>query len=152
MSTGRTGWGIGGVDPRSQNQHLSKQQLAAAAGDTTALLQLIEQHLARIEERYVEPAMFSPNQISIQGSATAFTTRLDFSTQPHNSVIISVVAGTLNLLVGDYSGINQAANPHIQLSSGTTQQLFLPLQGRVYTIINPSSTSVLTAVLTPVAL
>lgn len=152
MASGRTGFGLAQVDPRATDQHVSKQELAAAAGDTTALLQLIEQHLARIEERYVEPANFSPQQISIPGSATQFATRLDFSTQPHNAFIVSVMSGTLNLFVGDYSGMAQATNPHMQFLSGTNQQVFIPLQGRVYTIINPSTTVLLLACFTPVAL
>ena len=115
-------------------------------------MQLIEKHLAALEARYVEPQVFQPQQINIVASAAVFTQRIDFTTIPHNAVLISVQAGTLNLYVGDYSGMSQAANPHVQLVAGTTQQIFLPLLGRVYTCINPSTTVSLLACLTPIAL
>lgn len=149
---GRTGFGLGQIDPRVNPTNVNRQLLAAEAGDTTALLQLIERHLRDLADRYAEPVNFSPQQINIQGSATAFTNRLDFSQQPHNSLLISVTGGTLNLLVGDYSGISQAVSPHIQVASGTNLQLFFGLAGRVYTIINPSATAALVACVTPVAL
>lgn len=150
--SGRTGFGLAQIDPRVASPKLSELQALAAAGDTTALLQLIEQHLDRVEKRYVEDPLAAPNQVNIPGSAVAFTNRLDFSTTPHNSLIVSVTAGTLNLMLGDYSGLNQASQPHLQFAAGTVTQLFFPLQGRVYIVINPSSTIALTACVTPVAL
>lgn len=147
------GFGTGQVDLRTVSPaKLTDLQLRAAAGDHTALLQLIERHLSRIDDRYVEPAAFSPQQLNIQGSAVTFTQRIDFTTTPHNSLLISVITGTLNLFVGDYSGIGQAANPHMQIAAGTTQQLFLPLKGWVYTVVNPSTTTALLGTLTPIAL
>lgn len=147
-----TGFGTGQVDLRTVNTNLNDVQLRAAAGDHTALLQLIERHLSRLESRYVEPIAYSAQQINIQGSTTNFGQRIDFTTTPHNSVILSVIAGTLNLWVGDYSGMGQSTNPQIQIAAGTTQQLFLPLNGWVYTIVNPSSTVALLGSLIPVAL
>ena len=147
-----TGFGTGHIDQRVEHPQISDLQLQGAAGDTTALLQLIEGHLRAVRDRYVEPQLWQPQQINIVASANVFTQRIDFSTIPHNSVLISVEAGTLNLFVGDYSGMSQGTNPHIQLSAGTTQQIFLPLLGRVYTCINPSTTVNLLACLTPIAL
>lgn len=150
--SGRTGFGLGQIDPRVNPTNVNRQLLAAEAGDTTALLQLIERHLRDLSERYAEPVNFSPQQINIVASGTQFTARLDFSTQPHNSLLISVTAGTLNILVGDYSGVSQAVNPHAQIGAGTTQQLFFGLAGRVYTLINPSAVTNLVACVTPIAL
>lgn len=147
-----TGWGTAPVDIRTTHINLSDLQLRAAAGDTVALLQLIERHLQHIEAKYVEPALFTPQQITIKASGTVFGQRLDFSTQIHNSVIANVVTGTLNLWIGDYNGIGQQAQPHFQFVAGSTVQLFFPLAGRVYTVVNPSSTDDLVCCLTPVAL
>lgn len=150
---GKAGFGMGQFDPRAANIQRDPLSLAAAGGDHTALLQLIERHLARIEEKYVEPATEQPQQINIPGSATAFTSRIDLSTQPHNSVLICVTAGTLNLWLGDYSGISQGANPNLgSYAAVSNTQIFLTLRGRVYTIINPSTTVALVASLVPIAL
>lgn len=150
---GKAGFGIGQFDPRAANIQRDPLELAAAGGDHTALLRLIERHLGRIEDRYVEPAMLQPQQISILGSATVFTVRIDLTTQPHNSVLICVNAGTLNLWAGDYSGIGQTANPNLgSYAAVSNTQLFLPLAGRVYTVINPSTTVALVASLVPIAL
>ena len=150
---GKAGFGIGQFDPRTGNLQRDPLALAAAGGDHTALLQLIERHLGRLDDRYVEPALLQPQQISILGSATVFTTRVDLTTQSHNSVLICVTSGTLNLWAGDYSGISQAANPNLgSYAAVSNTQIFLPLAGRVYTIINPSTTVALTASLVPIAL
>lgn len=152
MSSGRAGFGEARIDPRAQNQNISDQELLAAAGDHTALLQRIEQHLNNLDKRYVESPVLQPVQINIQGSATAFSQRIDYSNVPHNSVIVNVTAGTLNVWWGDYSGIGQSANPHFQVAGGQTTQLFLPLLGRVYTVVNPSTTIAVVACLTPAAI
>ena len=150
---GKAGFGAGQFDPEAANLQHDPLVLAAAGGDHTALLQLIERHLGRIDEKYVEPSLEQPTQINIPGSATEFTARIDFTTQPHNSIIICVTAGTLNLWLGDYSGISQAANPNFgSYSAVSNDQKFLSLRGRVYTIINPSTTVALTASLVPIAL
>lgn len=150
---GKAGFGVGAIDPRTENLQQDPLAIAAAGGDHTALLQLIERHLSRLEERYVEPALLQPQQISIPGSATVFTARIDLTTQQHNSVLICVTAGTLNLWAGDYSGISQGANPNLgSYAAVSNTQLFLPLAGRVYTIINPSTTVALVASMVPIAL
>jgi hypothetical protein len=149
--SGRVGWGTGKIDDRAKKK-IPEADLLAASGDTTALLQLIEQHTRAVSDRYVEDPLLQPQQIFIVGAAGAPSVRIDFSNQRHNSLIISVTTGTLNLFLGDYSGMPQAASPHLQIAAGSTQQFFLPLQGRVYTVINPSSTVNLTACLTPIAL
>lgn len=150
---GKSGFGIGRFDPGAANIQRDPLQLAAFGGDHTALLQLIERHLANLDERYVEPALMQPQQINIAGSAVAFTERIDLTTQRHNSALICVTAGTLNLWAGDYSGIGQAANPQLgSYVAVSNTQIFLPLAGRVYTIINPSTTVALVASLVPIAL
>ena len=150
---GKAGFGIGKFDPRAANIQRNPLALAAAGGDHTALLQLIEQHLGDLVARYAETQLLQPQQINILGSATQFTSRIDLSPQPHNSVLICVTAGTLNLWAGDYSGIGQAANPNLgSYAAVSNTQLFLPLAGRVYTIINPSTTVALVASLVPIAL
>lgn len=150
---GKAGFGIGSFDPAAANLQQDPLVLAAAGGDHTALLQLMERHLARLEERYVEPAVLQPQQINIQGSATNFQTPLDLTTLPHNSLLICVVAGTLNLWIGNYSGIGQGANPNAgSYVAVSNTQIFLPLSGHYYTILNPSTTVALVASLVPIAL
>src|SRR5689334_6389968 len=96
---GKTGFGLGDNLPPPT---ISEDQALAAAGDHTRLLQLIEKHLRRVEEKFVEQPLEQPFPINIPGSATNYWQRIDYSNQPHNSFIICVVAGTLNLWVGDY--------------------------------------------------
>jgi len=147
---GNTGFGIGGVLPRP---NISPDEIAAAAGNHTKLLQLIEQHLRSIREKYVEQPLEQPQGINILGSATNFTQRIDLTSQPHNSLILCVTAGTLNLWMGDYGGMPQAAVPNFgSYGAGVNQQFFLTLKGRVYTVINPSATVTLTASLIPLAI
>jgi hypothetical protein len=148
-----TGFGIGRVDPRTTNNQISDTQLKAAAGDHTALLKLIEQHLRRLQDKYAENPVFQPQQVFIQGASEAASLKIDLTTTPHNSLLLCVTAGTLNLWVGDYGGIGQSANPNAgQYVAITNQQLFFPLQGRVYTVVNPSTSVDLVACLTPIAL
>ena len=151
--SGRTGFGLGSVDLATRSENISDLQLLAQAGDHTALLQLMVQYLKSLSDRYAEPQLLQPVQISLSGAAGQTTQRIDYSNQAHNSVLVCVNNGTLNLFAGDYSGMSQTANPNLgAYSAGTNQQLFLPLQGRVYTVINPSTTVTLTAVLIPIAL
>jgi len=148
--SGKTGFGTGGVMPAPP---ITEEEAMAAQGDTGTLLKLMEQHLRRLAEKYVEKPVDQPNVFTIQASAAVFTKRLDYTTQPHNSLIICVNAGTLNLFSGDYSGVGQSTTPNYGIfTAGTPIQLFLPLSGRVWTIINPSSAVDLVASVIPVAL
>ena len=97
--------------------------------------------------------MEQPISINIPGSAVAFSQRIDLSTQPHNSVILCVTAGTLNLWLGDYSQPAQAAQPNFgQYVAVSNTQFLFKLSGRVYTIVNPSATVTLLASLVAIAL
>lgn len=150
---GKAGFGAGAIDPRTANLQQDPLELAAAGGNHTALLQLMVRYLRRLDDKYVEQALEQPQQINIPGSATQFTTVVDFSTQPHNSVLICVTAGTLNLWLGNYGGIGQGANPNAgSYAAVSTTQLFFALKGRVYTVINPSAVALLTATIVPIAL
>jgi hypothetical protein len=147
--SGKTGFGIGGVLPPPD---ISQDQMRAAAGDHTTLLKLIEKHTRDLADKYVEQPLEQPNVIQIVGSATAYFQRLDLSTQPHNSFIICVFAGTLNLWVGDYGNPAQSAVPNWgTYAAGANIQYFLTLRGRVYTIVNPSTTVTLQASFIPIA-
>src|SRR5690349_15785707 len=106
MASGKTGFGIGGVLPPP---NISQDEMRAAAGDHTKLLQLIEKHTRAVAEKFVEQPLEQPYPINIPGSATAYFQRIDYSNQPHNSFIICVTAGTLNLWVGDYGNPPQTA-------------------------------------------
>lgn len=149
MGTGKTGFGIGSILPPP---NISQDEMRAAAGDHTKLLQLIEKHTRAVAEKFVEQPLEQPNVIQIAGSTTAYFQRLDYSNQPHNSFILCVTAGTLNLWVGDYGNPAQAAVPNWGTYAAPTNiQYFLTLKGRVYTIVNPSATVTLQASLIPLA-
>jgi hypothetical protein len=148
--SGATGFGIGGDLPAP---HVTVEQMQIAAGDLTALLQSMEKSLSRLADKYVEQGIEQPNVFTITGSAITFSQKFDYSTQRHNSLILCVFAGTLNLFLGDYSGQPQGTVPNCgQFGAGPPVQLFFPLKGRVYTVINPSTTIALTASVIPVAI
>lgn len=147
---GKTGFGIGGIQPRP---NISPDEMAAAAGNHTKLLQLIEQHLRNIEGKYVEQIVEQPQAINLTGAAGNFAQKIDMSTQPHNSFVIAVQQGTLNLWLGDYMIPGQTAQPNFgSFAAGVTQQFFLPLKGRVYTVVNPSAVTTLLAAIIPLAI
>src|SRR5690242_3114365 len=149
MGSGKTGFGIGGVLPPP---NISQDQIRAAAGDHTKLLQLIEKHTRDLAEKFVEQPLEQPQVIQIAGSASAYFQRVDLSTQPHNSLVLCIFAGTLNLWIGDYGNPPQSAVPNFgSYAAGTNIQFFLPLRGRVYTVVNPSTTVTLQASLIPIA-
>lgn len=134
---------------------MSDLQARAMSGDVSALLTLIEQHTKAVREKYVEQPLEQTNVIQIAGSAvvSAVSQKLDYSSQPHNSLIICVIAGTLNLYLGDNTGAPQAQVPNFgQYGAGTNQQYYFPLNGRIYTIINPSTTVTLQAAIIPLAI
>lgn len=147
------GLGIAPVDLRQAGQGISDLQLRARRGDVSALLQLIEQHTGKLADRYAEPQFFDPQQFTLTGAVGSVSAVFDLTATPHNSLLICVTAGTLNLFAGDASGFNQATPPGLcQIPAVTTQQLFFPLQTRRYTLINPSTTVSTTCIITAMAL
>jgi len=149
-NSGATGFGMGSIVPAAP---VSEELQQIVAGDQTAILQSMERSLRRLAEKFVETPIEQPNLFTLTGGAGAFALKLDYSTQPHNSVIICVLSGTLNLWLGDYVGQPQTASPNAgQYSLGPPSQLFFPLNGRVYTVVNPSSAVTLVASIIPVAI
>jgi hypothetical protein len=147
--SGKTGFGVGGVLPTPE---ISEEQKAIAAGDVTALLRSMEKSLSLLARKYAEVLLEQPNLVTIAASAAVFSAKLDYSAQPHNGVIIGVLAGTLNLWLGDYSGVPQAAVPNLgQFTPGPPIQLFFGLKGRIYTLVNPSAVTDLVVSIIPVA-
>jgi hypothetical protein len=133
---GKTGFGIGSILPAP---NISPDQMAAAAGNHTKLLQLIEQHLRRLADKYDANGVEQPGVFSI---AVGASQKFDFSTQPHNSIIITVGVGTANLFSGDYTGASSTAVPNMGIyAAGTNQQFFFSRRGRVWTIVNGGATT-----------
>lgn len=154
MPANTGGFGLGEVDLAAQAQHISDLLLKAKLGDHTALLQLIEAHLSKLQDKYVESPYFAPQiiQVPFVGSGSSPTVKFDLSDTPHNSLIMFGFAGSAGLLFGDYVGSNPAIATHSTISAGSTIQLFFPLQSRVYTLVNPSTTTQATVSLTAMAI
>ena len=154
MPAGKTGFGMGGMTP-APGRPLSDLQSRAMQGDTAALLTLIERHLARLDEKYVEQPLEQTNviQLAVSTATLSQSQKLDYSSQPHNSLIVCVIAGTLNLYLNDATGASISQVPNFgQYAAGSNQQYYFPLNGRIYTAVNPSTTVVLQAVLIPLAI
>jgi hypothetical protein len=150
---GRTGFGVGGLhDARTATPHQSEQDLLAAAGDTTAILQQIAAYLKKLDDKYANDVNLIPVSVTLTGAAGSTTQRVDMTRVPHDSVIISVIAGTANVFLGDYSGIGQSVVPHLQVPAGTAPQFFFGRAERIYTVVNPSTTTTLQAFVIPIAL
>lgn len=147
--TGFTGFGVGGRVPAPPP--LTDRELAAAAGDTTALLQQIAENTGKTAGKYVNNPLNQPRIFTIPGSATAFMQFMDLTTLPHNSFVFMVQAGTANLFIGEYTGAGQSDVPNYgQWTAGEKQQFLMEEAGRKYVIVNPSTTVTLTCVLIPV--
>lgn len=148
--SGKTGFGIGGVLPPP---NISRDDMLAAAGDHTKLLQLIEKHTRALADKYAETPVEQPVSIFLTGNAGSIAQKIDFSTQPHNSLQICVFSGTLNLFLGEATNAAQTQVPNYgQYAALTNTQLFLTLRGRIWTVVNPTAGTNLLAFVTPLAL
>lgn len=152
---GKTGFGVGGVMPPPSRMP-SDRELKAAAGDSSAILQLIQADIRRIADKYVERPTIQPIIFNLTGTTKANATQvIDMTTLPTNAFAIYVYAGTINLFIGEYSGAGQADVPNFgvySLAGIATDQKFLTLEGRKFVLINPSTTVTASGVFIPLAI
>lgn len=134
MATTGSGTGFGqiGIDDHANPSPVSDLEHQSAAGDINATLRLIERHLRRLDERYVEPIFEQPGAYIVPASTSV---KIDLSSNVSNSIVFSVITGTANVWIGEYQGIPVGAVPNFcQLGAGTTQQFFFSPKGRIFTI------------------
>lgn len=117
---------------------LSELEELARAGDTTALLQLIERHLSALASRHASERKIQPTIVQIPANQSF---KADFSTVPHNTLVLCAIVNNVGVLFGDYSGIPATVNPHVPVSTGLPLVIPTPLQGQVYTLLNNNATA-----------
>lgn len=127
---------------------LTDMEAAARAGDTTALLQMIEKHLSKLAERHAAERKIQPTIVQIPANQTL---KVDFSTVPHNTIIFAAVVNAVGVLFGDYSGIPATVTPHLPVTVGLPLVIPTPLQGQTYTLLNNNATAA-TFVIIPMAI
>jgi hypothetical protein len=144
--SGFTGFGVGGkvVPPRD----LSDAELKALNGDTGELLKQIAANTRRTADKYANKPLNQPRIVQL---AISTSTSIDLTTLPHNSFILMVQTGTINLFVGEYTQATIADVPNYgQWTAGEKNQFLLEEAGRKYVLVNPSATVAAVAVIIPV--
>lgn len=130
--------GYGAVPGEIGDQGVSKELLKELNADTMA------EDIHAIRLKYVGDDFFDPLPIALAVANASQT--IDLLQSPHNSVIISVITGTVNLFVGNYGGVVSAI-PHAQFAAtGQPVQLMFPKTGRVYTVVASGGAATLTLI------
>lgn len=101
-----------------------------------------------IRARYDQPQFFDPQIIT--SLASGATVVIDRSQAKMNALLVCCTVGAFNVWFGNYSGNQQPASPHAQVTAGTTQQFMLPLGPYVFTIQASGAAS--TGCVTPMAI
>lgn len=93
-------------------------------------LKQIARDIGLIREKYVAPDTLQPIPLQLNAGARQ---KIDLTVIRHNSWILSVFVGTVDLWFGDFvSGTGDP--PHIQVPAGSTVQIQMPDSGRAYTV------------------
>jgi hypothetical protein len=103
-----------------------------------------------LRERYVQPQLFLPSTFNLTAAAPGNFAKVDFSQMKVNSVLVSVISGTVNLWFGDYTA-NLTSPPHAQfVALGAPSQIMIPVGPYTFTIASTGGAAVVTFV--PMAL
>lgn len=93
-------------------------------------LKQIARDIAKITDKYVCPETLQPVPLQLLASARS---KIDLTSIRHNSFILSVFVGTVDLWFGDF--VSGTGDPsHVQAPAGSTLQLQMPDGGRCYTV------------------